>query len=293
MTRRVAAAVDAELNAPGRPETGTRVLRPLRWWREVILIAAFYLLYSLIRDINGANKEEVTQATHNADRVISLERHLHVFREATVQHQFIDHRIFMEFWDGYYGSLHFVVVVAVLLVLFFRFPDRYRLWRNTLAITTGVALIGFAFFPLLPPRLLGAPFHFVDTLETIGGLWNFDNDTVSNVSNLYAAMPSLHTAWSVWCVAALIPVVRGRLARWARPGLVLYPVATVFCIVVTANHYFVDAAGGLVVLGASHLVARRVTPWTGCLRVHWKGTAMPPPAEALTHGGPLGRAQTN
>lgn len=247
------------------------MLRPLRWWREIILIAVYYLLYSLVRDINGANKEEVSQATHNADRVISLERHLHVFREASVQHRFIDHRIFIELWDGYYGSVHFVAVIAVLLVLFFRFPERYRLWRNTLAIATGLALIGFALFPLLPPRLLGAPFGFVDTLDTIGGLWNFDNDTVSSVSNLYAAMPSLHTAWSTWCTVALIPVVR---TRWARGLLLLYPVATVFCIIVTANHYFVDAAGGLVVLGASYLVARRVTPWTGCIRARRKGAGM-------------------
>lgn len=267
----MAPAVDTDGDALEQPESRARVLRPLRWWREIILIGVFYALYSLVRDINGSNKEEVTQATHNADRVISLERHLHVFREAAVQHPFIHHRIFMEFWDGFYGSVHFVAVVAVLLLLFFRFPDRYRLWRNTLVITTSLALLGFALFPLLPPRLLGAPFGFVDSLETIGGFWNFDNDTVSSVSNLYAAMPSLHTAWSTWCAVALMPVIR---ARWARPVLLLYPVATIFCIVVTANHYFVDAAGGLVVLGVSYLVARRVTPWTGCLRARWKGPAM-------------------
>ncbi len=217
----------------------------------------FYVLYSLVRDINGANKEEVTQATHNADRVISLERHLHVFGEAGVQRQFVGHRVFIEFWDGYYGAVHFLAVIAVLLVLFFRFPDRYRLWRNALALTTGLALIGFAFFPLLPPRLLGAPFHFVDTVDTIGGLWTFDNDTVSRVSNLYAAMPSLHTAWSTWCALALLPAVR---ARWGRPLLLLYPAATIFCIVVTANHYFADAAGGLIILGVSYVLARQVTP---------------------------------
>ena len=199
---------DTGVSPSGPPAGEMRLLRPLRWWREVILIAAFYLLYSLVRDINGSNKEEVNQATHNADRVISLERHLHVFREAAVQHRFIHHRVFIEFWDGYYGTVHFVAVIAVLVVLFFRYPDRYRLWRNTLALTSGLALLGFAFFPLLPPRLLGAPYGFVDTLDSIGGLWNFDNETVSSVSNLYAAMPSLHTAWSAWCAVALLPVVR-------------------------------------------------------------------------------------
>ncbi|MDQ6840441.1 MAG: phosphatase PAP2 family protein [Actinomycetota bacterium] len=246
---------------------GALAPRPLRWWLEIIIIAVFYALYSLVRDINGSNREEVTQATHNADRVIALERHLHIFREAAIQHRFVDHRIFMEIWDAYYGTVHFLAVVAVLLVLFFAFPGRYRLWRNILALTTALALLGFAFFPLLPPRLLGPPFHFLDTVDVIGGLWTFDNDTVSHVSNLYAAMPSLHTAWSTWCSLALYPLIR---RRWLKHLLLLYPLATIFCIVITANHYFADAAGGVIVLGGSYLVARPVTPWTARMRRQWR-----------------------
>lgn len=236
---------------------GLHPLHRLRWWREVLLIAVFYLLYSGVRDIHGSNSDAERQATTNAHRIVSLERHLHVFHESALQHHFLGYRGFLQVWDAYYGTAHFLLVVIVLVVLFFRFPARYRVWRNTLAITTGLALVGFAVFPLLPPRLLGPPYQFVDTLKTIGGLWNFSNEDVSDVSNLYAAMPSLHTAWSMWCALAVMPVVR---PRWLRPVVLIYPLATVFCIVITANHYFLDALGGLVVLGIAYLVAWRVTP---------------------------------
>jgi membrane-associated phospholipid phosphatase len=149
-----------------------------------------------------------------------------------------------------------VAAGAVLLLLFFRFPERYRLWRNTLAITTGLALIGFSFFPLLPPRLLPAGYGFVDTLKVIGGLWNFSSGPVNDVSNQYAAMPSLHTSWSAWCTLAVFPLVR---SWWAKVLLVLYPLATIFIIVITANHYFADVAAGLLLLGVAYLLAVALT----------------------------------
>jgi membrane-associated phospholipid phosphatase len=74
---------------------------------------------------------------------------------------------------------------------------------------------------------------------------------VNDVSNQYAAMPSLHTAWSTWAAVA----IWGSLKHWWAKGLtLLYPLATIFCIVITGNHYFADAAGGLLVLGVAYLL---------------------------------------
>ncbi len=47
-----------------------------RWWREVLLIATFYGLYTLVRDVRGDRPVSVFQATTNAHRIISLERAL-------------------------------------------------------------------------------------------------------------------------------------------------------------------------------------------------------------------------
>ncbi|HET9692546.1 MAG TPA: phosphatase PAP2 family protein [Acidimicrobiales bacterium] len=213
-------------------------------------MVVFYGLYTVVRDLNDG--DAVPPALHHAHQIIGLERALHVFDEAWVQHLVVHDRPFMRFWDGYYGTVHFVAVIVVLVGLFSRNPGHYRRWRNTLAATTLIGLLGFWRYPLLPPRLLASSYGFTDTLATIGGLWDFRSGAVDAVSNQYAAMPSLHTAWSLWCALALWSCV-GR--RRLRPLLLIYPAATVFCVVVTANHYFADAVAGAAVVGLGYLLS--------------------------------------
>jgi membrane-associated phospholipid phosphatase len=102
-------------------------------------------------------------------------------------------------------------------------------------------------------------FGFVDTLERFGGSWSFDSGTMQKVSNQYAAMPSLHTAWATWSALALWPLTRRR--RWAQALLVLYPLATVFCIIITANHFWIDGAGGLLTLSIGFAFGRQLDRW--------------------------------
>jgi hypothetical protein len=228
----------------------------LRWWREVLYILAFYLVYSIIRNQFGSAAVPRAEAFHNAERMIDVERALGLFHEETLQDWFLPYNWFMQFWNVFYGTFHFVVTTFAIIWTFRRFPKRYPLWRNTLAFTTGLALIGFATFPLLPPRLLPASFGFVDSLKEVGGLWSFDSGAMQKVSNQYAAMPSLHFAWSLWCLFVLFPQLR---RPWAKALVVLYPVATLFAIMVTANHYWIDAAGGALTLTAGFLLARWFT----------------------------------
>ena len=151
------------------------------------------------------------------------------------------------------SCFHFVVTAVAIIWLFRRQPWRYVRWRTTLAVTTALALVGFALYPLMPPRLLPGSYGFVDTLRTYGGLWSFDDGAMSKVSNQYAAMPSLHFAWSLWCCLVFLPALR---RPWARALAVAYPLLTLFAIVVTANHYWLDAAGGALCLGIGILVGR-------------------------------------
>jgi hypothetical protein len=249
----------------------------------VLIIATFYVLYTLVRDVRGDKPVSILQATTNAHRIITLERFLGIFHEATIQHWFLGDRWLIRLCDDYYGTIHFVAVVAVMALLFFRYPERYRLWRNTLAITTALALIGFSFFPLLPPRLLPPQYHFVDTLKVVGGLWSFSSGAVSDVSNQYAAMPSLHTSWSAWCALALIPLIR---PWWGKVLILLYPLVTIFCIIVTANHYFADVIAGLLLLGVSYLLARVITGAMDQRARRRAITKLPAPAAELSHSSP-------
>jgi len=244
---------------PRRPE------RRLYWWKEAIMIAAFYALYSLVRNQFGSARlsegEEPVHAFDNAIRVIDLEKALHIFHEATFQGWFLPYHHFIQFWNTFYGTAHFIVTIVAFVWLFRRRRDIFPTWRNALGFITGLAIVGFPLFPLMPPRLVNdtgryggdrlaqeqghGDFGFVDTLAVDGGPWNFDSGAGAKVSNQYAAMPSLHIAWSSWCA-----LVMWRLAKrkWVRALLIIYPVSTLFCIVVTANHYFLDAVGGLVIL---------------------------------------------
>jgi len=219
----------------------------LRWWREVVYILAFYAVYSVVRNTQGSATVSAAHALSNALRVIRLERALRLYQEQAIQQAFLGARLFIEFWNLFYGTFHFIVTAFALIYLFRKFPHRYRRWRNALAFTTAFALIGFATFPLMPPRLLPASYRFVDTLRAYGALWSFDSGAVHKISNQYAAMPSLHFAWSSWSALVLVPAVR---ARWAKVLAAVYPLCTLFAIVVTANHYVLDAAGGVVVLAA-------------------------------------------
>ena len=196
-------------------ETTATLARPmhrLHWWRELIYVLAFYSVYSLIRNQFGSAAVSQGEAFDHAKDVIHLERIFGVFHEETIQHWFLSWRAFIQFWNLFYGTFHFVVTAFCIIWLFRRFPERYVRWRTTLAVTTALALIGFAFFPLMPPRLLPHSYGFVDTLQKVGGLWSFDSGAMSKVSNQYAAMPSLHFAWSSWCALVLVPTLR-------RPGL--------------------------------------------------------------------------
>ena len=258
------------------PHDSTR--RRARWWKELLIVAAFYGVYSYSRNQFGSDKlgtgAEPVESFGNAVRVIRWERDLGLFREHAIQRWFLAWHWFLRFWNVYYGSAHFVVTVAAFIWLYVRNHERFPRWRNTLAFTTAHAIVGFSFFPLMPPRLLdnttrygGArlaqvqhvpDYGFVDTLERDGGLWSFDSGPMTRLSNQYAAMPSLHTAWATWCSLVMWPLVR---RRWAKALVLLYPLATVFCIVVTANHYWIDGVAGLVTLGAGMVLGRGLDRW--------------------------------
>jgi hypothetical protein len=228
-----------------------------QWWREFLYLAIFYGLYTAVRNINGSVLDEAVAKRHAMD-IVQLERDLHIFNEHQIQSFFLDHTWAVRALDVWYGSAHFVVTVGVLFWLFHVQKQRYHKWRNVLLGTTFFALCGYLLYPLAPPRLLPESFRFVDTLQTVGGLWDFNSKTVENVSNQYAAMPSLHTGWAVWCALAIIPILKH---WWTRAAIIVYPATTITAIVATANHYWADVAGGIFVFGLGYVFAVMVERW--------------------------------
>ena len=133
----------------------------LRWWKEVAYILAFYGVYTVVRNTQGSATVSLSHARRNALSLIHVERILGIFHEQAIQKPFLTiGNFFVEFWNLFYGTFHFVVTAAALIYLFRKFPERYPRWRNTLAWTTALALVGFALYPLMPPRLLDSTTEF-------------------------------------------------------------------------------------------------------------------------------------
>jgi membrane-associated phospholipid phosphatase len=254
------------VNTSRRAPDPARELPKLNWKKEVLIVGFFYAIYSVVRNRFGSALLESggspEQPFNHALQVIRIERFVGLFHEHPIQEFFLPYPTAVKFFNVFYGTAHFLVTIITFVTLFLVSRARFVRWRNALAFTTALALVGFSLYPLMPPRLLNdtGPYggarlaavkdppgntDFHDTLKEFGGLWSFDSGAMTKVSNQYAAMPSLHCAWSTWCTLALWPIFR---RRWARGLLVAYPLLTVLCIVVTGNHFWLDAIGGLVTL---------------------------------------------
>jgi PAP2 superfamily len=235
------------------------------WLIEVAVGIAIYFFYDTLRDHAMGTSAD---AFRHAKQVVSIERFFGLYQEHRIQQAFISWDPFISFWNIYYGTIHFVMPVVALVAMYRKAPARYIRWRNALLFMLAFGLVGFWLYPLTPPRLMPHHYGFIDAAAEF---FNFgpQQRILLNASgqptaaaraafgNLYAAMPSLHVGWSTWSALALLPLVR---RRWLKVLVCLYPFATIFAIVVTANHWILDAIGGWVVLalgyGASVLLER-------------------------------------
>ncbi|MFJ9003653.1 phosphatase PAP2 family protein [Streptomyces canus] len=268
--RGTAAAPDS-LTAADRPGLLRRLRTPRRprLWFEILLIAVSYWTYSLVRN---AVPEQKTEALRNADWIWRMEHHLSIAVEESVNHAVNSVTWLVVGMNYYYATLHFIVTLSVLVWLYRSHPGRYAATRLVLFATTGVALVGYYLYPLAPPRLMNGG-NFVDTVmvhQTWGSMASGD---LKHMSNQYAAMPSMHIGWSVWCGLTIFALAS---VPWVRVLGLLYPTVTLLVIVATANHFWLDAVGGILCLMFGFMVAR---VWHGALP-YGLPKVVPPKAKA-------------
>jgi hypothetical protein len=220
-----------------------RVLSRPNLLLELLVIRVGYSVYSHIR---AAATGGVDAAEEHGRQIVAMERALHIDVEHWINHAVVKAKGAEAFFDFYYTSFHFVVPLAILGVLYVRRPADYRWARSSLAFATLLALLGFWLYPLAPPRLMPG-MGFIDTVHGPQDLANPDYGAMTAVTNQYAAMPSLHFGWSLWC-GLVVVVLAPKL--WMKLLGVLHPVFTVCAIVATANHWVLDAVGGAAVVGA-------------------------------------------
>jgi hypothetical protein len=221
-------------------------------WREMALLAVMYGLYTLTRRVSVGGAGE---AAAHGRQVLDLERRAGLAPEQWLNHA-ISSRAFLALPADYaYATLHYVVTPVALVWLWRARPTAYLSARRTLVAATLIGLVGFALLPLAPPRMLPG---FTDTMALFGddGWWGTAAsapDGLGSLTNQFAALPSLHVGWAIWCG---VVVARHAHRRWVRMLAVAYPVTVVLVVLSTANHYLLDAAAGLLVLIAGLAMSR-------------------------------------
>lgn len=224
-----------------------RVLTRPNLLLELLLIRVTYAAYQKVRlaATGGSNAEGRARAEAHGQQILDLERRLHLDIEHWANHAVVEVAWLRDFFDFYYTSFHFVVPLSVLAVLYWRRPVDYRWARASLGFTTLLALVGFWLYPLAPPRLMPS----LGVIDTVHGVQDFskpDYGTLTALTNQYAAMPSLHFGWSLWC-GLVIAIVAPKW--WLKTLGLLHPLFTATAIVATGNHWVLDAVGGALVVG--------------------------------------------
>ena len=216
---------------------------------EIALVASVYVVYSYIRSsISGREVEALSRGLE----IVAFERTLGIYHEQSLQGWLLNFPSLIEVFNFVYSALHLPPLIALALWSYNVNRRKYSLLRTAFLLSAGLGLVLFWLFPTAPPRLLPGQFGFIDTLAQYGP-FNMYQPQSSTLINHYAAVPSLHFAW-----ATLVAVGFAWLVNWRWYGLIvaaLWPALILLTIVVTANHYLLDAFLGLAVVAGSLLFA--------------------------------------
>jgi hypothetical protein len=245
----------AEVTTPtAEAEQGSAKRRGRRflWLYEVALIAVGYAAYTYIRNL--VHSEESTAIRHAQD-IVSWEKTLGIYHELGVNHFLAGQHWLAYICNYYYAVLHFAVTIAVGVWVYWKHPWYARRLRNAWYFMNLFALIGFVAYALAPPRLLPGA-DFIDTVVKFHTWGSWGDPSVAQHSNQFAAMPSMHIGWSTWCALVIVHLAKH---RWVKVLGALYPFFTLFVIVGTGNHYFLDAVGGLIALALGFAMQRAIS----------------------------------
>jgi PAP2 superfamily len=214
--------------------------------RQLSLFVVAELCYEAVRGIaDGARMTAMANGQH----VIDFERSIHTFFEPNLQAVFLSHRWIIDFANFMYMNSHFVVTTAFLVWLYLFRNSSFYFVRNMFMVAMGLAVVGYALLPTAPPRMFD---EFTDTITQYAQV-NHDSGLVRLFINPYAAIPSMHVAFStmIGVTGALIARHKITKALWC-----IYPVLVFWVVVVTANHFWIDGAAGLLVAALAAIAAR-------------------------------------
>ena len=226
---------------------------PKGWGDAFKQIGLFALADVCYETVRGVAEGKASVAFANANTVVDVEKATGTFFEADFQSSLLGHQWLIETSNWLYMNTHFVITTAFLVWLYLFRNEAFYFVRNMFLVAMALALVGYTLFPTAPPRLL-PELGFVDTITDFSQV-NHDSALVKIFVNPYAAVPSMHIAFALMIA---IPAMRISRHLASKVAWALYPLLVLFVVIVTANHFWLDAAAGAAVAALAALAAHRL-----------------------------------
>lgn len=232
---------------------GGRKLFSVKAVIELGALVGLAIIYNFIRA--GGGEASKAAGLRHADWIVDAEGWFFDKVELAINHWLVGVTFLAVAACYFYALMHYVATPVVLLMS--RKRGGWKYWRGywALVLACAIALISYANYPVAPPRLVPG-LDAVDVMREFSS-WGWWGDAASaprglgDATNQYAAMPSLHFGWSLWCG---IQMWGFGTRRW-RVVAVAYPTLQALVVIATANHFGLDVLGGaLCVLAAYGIV---------------------------------------
>jgi hypothetical protein len=237
---------------------------------EGLLVGLGFLLYFAVR---GSVIDRPEVAYRHALDVIDAQRWLGIFWEDDMNDWIQDRRFWAQTANIVYFWLHFPLIIAFGIYLYYGQRNKYTLMRDAFLASGAIALVVYWLYPVAPPRVLpdlagqfdnGGPVYiqsFFDTMQEYLG-YGYQAQSTQAFVNPYAAMPSLHFGWDLLLGIGIVWASwRQRLMWLTLPIGIFLPLSQIPAITATANHFFLDAAAGAVIALVGFPAALALRRW--------------------------------
>ena len=246
-------------NAPTRPIPTLRALFENRFVKEGSLLVLGYIVYMSLRHVFLEDVEAVGRT--NALKVIDIEKFLGIYWEPELQSRLLSEASWVVTFFNWAYSLGFlpVIVPGALALLCLRY-DSFVYFRRVFLISYVITWVLWLTLPVTPPRLMIEE-GFMDSIEVMGPAFYNSKQSIAYY-NQHSAMPSMHFGWTLLFSIMLLKTG----SRVLRLFGVVFPIVAFAAIVITANHFFLDAVVGGGIIGLAfaiyHLAIRSPKPRT-------------------------------
>ena len=215
--------------------------------RQILLFCGAYWAYRLVR---GQVYDQSAVAFENARAIVDAERWLGLFVEHDLQRWAIGTGWVDDVGAWLYINSHFVVTTCTLAFIYLFRNEHFYWMRNMFMVAMGLALVGYVAYPTAPPRML-TELGFTDSVADFTGVSS--ESSVNALFNPYAAVPSMHVGFALMLA---VPMMRMARRAWVRVVWAAYPPLVTLVVVMTANHWVLDAVAGAAVAAVSALAAQ-------------------------------------